>query len=474
MNEPVQIGDRREVLWDEELIERRHTTARLELHRPQTREIVLEHDRPWEGDGCDYHCILRDEGLYRLYYLGWEIMEPAASRHGPIVVCYAESEDGLTWRKPDLGICEFQGSRANNIILDHHTASFDNFSVLRDPNPACPPDERYKGVGVDGRDHFLWCFTSADGIHFRKAWRMTDKGKFDSLNVALWDRHSGEYRCYLRDFHAVPGDDLNAGIRDIRWTVSRDFRSWSEPVLLDFGGADDYPLYTNAVQAYYRADHVFVGFPSRYVERKEWTPNFDQLAGVERRRERMRMHPRYGLATTDCVFMSSRDGKRWQRWDEAFMTPGPEHERNWVYGDCYPAVGMIETPAERPDAPPELSLYTFEDHWSRLPAKLRRHTLRVDGFVSYRATYRPCRVLTRPLVFTGQSLSLNLATSAKGYLRVRLHGADRTLESCELFGDSLDRRVPFAGGDLAELAGRPVRVEFLMSDADLYSFRFGP
>ena len=50
---------------------------------------------------------------------------------------------------------------------------------------------------------------------------------------------------------------------------------------------DDYPLYTNVVQAYYRADHQFVGFPSRYVERKAWTPTFDQLASRERRLERI-------------------------------------------------------------------------------------------------------------------------------------------------------------------------------------------
>ena len=467
MSEAIHIGDRRELFWDEHLIDTGQTTAHLRLHRPQARDVVLEHDRPWEGDGCDYHCIVQDDGLYRLYYLGWEILEPAASRHGPIVVCYAESEDGRVWRKPDLGICEFQGSRANNIILDHHTASFDNFSVFKDPNPACPPDELYKGVGVDGRDHFLWCFTSADGIHFRKAWRMTDQGKFDTLNVALWDRHTQQYLCYVRDFHAVPGNDLNAGVRDIRWMASADFRTWTLPVQIDFGGADDVPLYTNVAQLYGRADHLFIGFPSRYVERKQWTPNFDQLAGAARRRERMKMHPRYGLAITDCVFMSSRDGKTWKRWDEAFMTPGPEHELNWVYGDCYPAVGLIETAADRPGAPRELSLYTFENHWSGRPAALRRYALRIDGFVSYRAPYTPGTVMTKPFVFAGRALELNFATSAIGYVRIRLHAAGTVLESCELFGDTLSRQVDFAGGDLAALSGKPVRMELTLSDADI-------
>ena len=344
--------------------------------------------------------------------------------------------------------------------------------MFKDPHPGCPADELYKGVGSDGRDGYLWCFTSADGIRFKKAWRMTNCGKFDTLNVAFWDRHTGQYRAYIRDFHQVPGNDLNAGIRDIRWMVSDDFKSWSIPVQLDFGGGADYPLYTNVVQPYYRADHLFIGFPSRYVERQAWTPNFDQLAGAVRRRRRMQASPRYGLAVTDCVFMSSRDGKQWQRWDEAFMTPGLEREYNWVYGDCYPALGLIETERELPYAPPDLSLYTFENHWGQIPACLRRHALRLDGLVSYRATYRPCTVALEPFVFAGRRLSLNVATSAAGGVRVKLRGEERELNSVEIFGDSLDRTVVFEDGEVAALAGKPVTMELTMSDAEVYSFQF--
>lgn len=479
MTEPIHIGGRREVLWDDALLDAERTTAARTLHRPQAKEVVLEHDAPWEGDGCTYHNIVEDNGLYRMYYLGWDMLteDQSAMSKRPVYVCYAESTDGIHWIKPNLGICEFEGSTNNNIILDHNTAKFDNFAVFKDENPDCPPEERYKGVGIDGfriksDDHYLWCFTSPDGIHFKKAWPMTKHGKFDSLNIAFWDRHSRQYRCYMRDFHNVPGDDLNAGVRDIRWMVSDDFKTWSIPAQLDFGDGEDYPLYTSVVQPYYRADHMFVGFPSRYVEKKEWTPNFDQLAGKERRLKRMDIHPRYGLTVTDCVFMSSRDGARWNRWDEAFLTPGPEREYNWVYGDCYPALGLIETPSALPHAPNELSLYAFDNHWGRKPSQLRRYTIRLDGFVSYRAPYKPARIETKPFVFAGKELTLNMATSARGYIYVKLISDDVTLESGELFGDSLDRTVAFAGGDVAALAGKPVTMEIAMRDADLYSFRF--
>ena len=81
-------------------------------------------------------------------------------------------------------------------------------------------------------------------------------------------------------------------------------------------------------------------------------------------------------------------------------------------------------------------------------------------------------VLT-PCVFAGRTLSLNFATSAAGYVRITLHGDGRSLQSCELFGDSLDRTVAFDTGEVASLAGRPVTMEIVLSDADIYSFKFG-
>jgi hypothetical protein len=50
--------------------------------------------------------------------------------------------------------------------------------------------------------------------------------------------------------------------------------------------------------------------------------------------------------------------------------------------------------------------------------------------------------------------------------------AGHSLKSVELFGDKVDRAVDFDGGKVSEFAGRPVVIEFEMSDADLYSFRF--
>lgn len=489
MTNTIDIGSRRELFWDEYLIDTERTTAQLTLHRPQAREVVIDHNEPWEGDGCTAYCLVKEDGFHRMYYLGEEVLRADGRELGghPPVLCYAESKDGKNWVKPNLGLCEFNGSKDNNILAPGY------FTVFKDTSPDCPRDELYKGIQgvVDGpmASCSLWCHTSADGIRFKKGWLMTTLGTFDNTNIALWDEHTDQYLCYVRDYHNVfpAGEDLNNGVRDIRWMVSKDFKTWSVPVRLDFGDVEDYPLYTIVVNRYYRSDRMFVGFPARYVERHGWTPNYDQLPGSDRRKKRMRQDDpqwnirrewsRFGLALNDCILVTSRDGKTWRRWDDAFMTPGPEREYNWVYGDCMPAIGMIETASDLPSAPNELSLYIAENHWGGVPAQCRRYTSRIDGFVSYRAGYAPgwfppSKVVTKPFVYSGGRLSLNFATSAAGYVKIRLSGQHRELVSMELFGDSLDRTVVFDNGEVASLAGKPVTMEITLSDADLYSFKF--
>ena len=507
---PIDVGSSLQVLWDDHVVDAAKTTAARMLHRPEYAGIAMVHDRPWEGDGCDYHCILPDRDakgeFLRMYYLGWAVacgwkdVKESFSADG-VRVCYAESRDcGVTWEKPSLGIVDFKGSRDNNCILDKSSfgSAFDNFMVFRDDNPACPPDERYKGIaayaftvnddgtmsmpaaggagGGKGRARGLWCFLSADGIRFRKGWLLTSLGAFDSLNVGFWDRTRGEYHLYVRGFHKVKSErngDLN--IRDIRHCVSRDFRTWTNPERIDFGeGAEDYPLYTNVVEPYFREPSLFVGFPSRYVERRAWTPNYDRLPSPEKRRWRMEHgRPRYGLTVTDCVFMFSRDGQRFDRTDEAFMRPGPECPDNWVYGDCYPARTLVKTPSPF-GGDGELSLFAFDRHWQGLPSRLHRYRIRQDGFISRRAAYAGQKVVTKPIVFAGRDMLVNFSTSARGRMFVTIRDEEgKSIRSVELFGDRVDRVVDFAdGGKVSDFAGKPVVLEFEMSDADLYSFRF--
>ncbi len=470
----INIGSDRECFWDEYLIDTGKTTAEFRVHHPVRRELVLRHDAPWEGDGCNFHHILKDGDVYRMYYDAWEMISADKSKHTTedIRIGYAESTDGIHWTKPSLGICEFQGSKDNNIVVNREMIPrLDNFKVFRDDNPACPPDKKYKAVARHKKA--LYSFYSPDPWHFREGEMITDDGFFDSLNQVLWDPRAGLYRGYYRGFHNIPGDDWNAGIRDIRYIESKDFVHWSKPVMLDYGDAEDFPLYTNVISVYDRAPQMLVGFPSRYVERKEWNGSFEELCGKEKRLERMKLHPRYGLAITDCVFMCSRDGVRFTRYDEAFMRPEPEHSVNWLYGDCYPAIGWIETASAIAGADPEISMYLPENHWMGIPAELYRYTIRVDGFVSLHAGAKEREIITKPFVYDGSELHMNLETSARGYIFVTLEADGDKAESCETFGNSIDRRIAFNDPEAVKrMAGKPVTMRIRMLDSDVYSIQF--
>ena len=89
-------------------------------------------------------------------------------------------------------------------------------------------------------------------------------------------------------------------------------------------------------------------------------------------------------------------------------------------------------------------------------------------------------MITRPLRFSGTELRLNYSTSAVGSIRVEIQNIDGkaipafALEDCvEIYGDKLDGPVRWKlHSDVSSLAARSVRLRFVMSDADLYAFRF--
>ena len=477
----------REFFWDDSLLDWEYTTAERRLHEPTRREDALTLDKPWEGNGCGYFHIVYDDvqKKYRMYYNGLSMYRPDGSlyRLEDVRVCCVESGDGVHWERPNLGLCEFDGNRDNNIVItcgEYGLLGIDNFYVNADRNPSPAVPGRFKAVmqyrrkNADGSTALsLASFTSDDGYRFTYFGTVTEKGYFDTLNTFLWHEASGKYLCFIRSFHEKgtgkeydrnSGIPLNSYVRDIRVLESADFIHWSEPEHIRFDSENEFALYTNCVCAY-PGSSMLVGFPTRYVERPEWTPAFDELCGKDQRLSRMKLDKRFGLAITDGLFMCSRDGKNWKRYDEAFLRPGREHPGSWVYGSCYPAVGFT--------GEDELNLYAYDNHWiADAPTVLYRMTLRRDGFASMRAGVCPKTVCTRPFVFEGNELEMNLRTSAYGSVRVALRAEDgASAVSAEMFGDSVRKRVVFEGG-IGHLAGKAVRMEITLCDADVYAFEF--
>ena len=494
-------------VWDRYVIDREQTTARFTVGEPIRREAVFSPDSEWEID-LGYPNIIRDGDLYRMYYITHISSDDYCPKYDftddeiredkwllyytNIFVCYAESRDGIIWTRPSLGICEYKGSTDNNIILrsedlEGRKRMFDNFFVFKDTNPACPEDERYKGIGfacgrldddvVSSFREGLSYYASADGVHFRfmRILRIAE-GTYDTLNTCSYDEARGEYVLYYRGWHGIPeGGRRIEGIRDVKRATSPDFLNWSGFERIEVG--DDDPMYTNNIMRYYRNPNILVGFPTRYVERHAWTRNYDELTGRVARRERMNNgHPREGLAITDCLFMTSRDGIHWDKLREAFFKPGMEVEDNWVYGDCYPAYSMLETLSDDGENY-EISVlmpkpYRKSKSMARTPETLYRWTIRRDGFAYYCADADGAKIVTRPLMFDGNDLYINFSTSAYGSVYITVSDGERSITTCELFGDSDHRRVIFEDGLVSDFSGKMVTLTFTMRDARLYSFEF--
>ncbi|HPO13473.1 MAG TPA: hypothetical protein PLI09_08515 [Candidatus Hydrogenedentes bacterium] len=468
--EPVSIGSRLELMIDDYLIEHMSGGATLRLHPPTPQEIVLVHDAPWEGNSCNYYSVFQDGDLYRMYYRGsGQTLKGEAADH-EMTTCYAESRDGIHWTKPSLGLFEFNGSKDNNILW--MGGSSHDFTPVKDTNPNCPPETKYKCVGAG--DGGLLAFQSPDGIHWspmNDGQPVITKGAFDSQNMAFWDETRKEYRVYFRDFRD--------GLRDIRTATSQDFIHWTDGQWLAYPGAPAEQLYTNQIIPYYRAPHIFLGFPTRYVDRG-WTPSVEALPELEHRRMRAALSPREGSAVTDGLFMTSRDAAIFHRWDEVFIRPGLRTKDNWTYGDNYQNWGIVETKSAIDDGITELSVYATESYWTGRSCQLRRFTLRMDGFASLHAPRSGGEIITKPILFDGKDLVLNFSTSAAGSIKIEIQNPDgapidgfRLEDATDLFGDHLEHIVPWKDHrDLSALAGKPICLRIVFNDADLYALRF--
>ena len=478
--EPIDIGSRLELMIDEHLVAATSGGIHLQLHKPVRRNVALVTDRPWEGNACTYTSVFQDGKRFRMYFGSYHYVTTEGKlteAHRPYT-CYAESRDGIHWTRPQLGLVAFEGSKQNNIVLSENTIKDipvdpGHIAVFKDSNPLCPPGAKYKAIIRSRQQRGLYALKSPDGLRFSPLSTrliITD-GAFDSENLAFWDSARGEYRAYFRDFRD--------GIRGIKTATSKDFLQWSKPKWLVFPGAPNEHLYTNQVLPYARAPHILFGFPMRYIDRG-WVDSTGKLPRPELRRLRASVSPRYGSAVTDGLMMTSRDGLTFKRWGEALLRPGPSRTSSWVYGDNVIAWGMLSTGSDLPRAPRELSLYAAESYWTGKSLNLRRYSIRTDGFVSMQAPLAGGEFVTRPLVFTGEKLVINYSTSAAGGVWVEIQDADgrpikgHTRADChEVFGDEIERVVAWKGTDtVASLVSRPIRLRFILKDADLFSFRF--
>jgi hypothetical protein len=480
---PLDIGNRWELMVDRYLIDSIEGTS-LKLHHPHREGVAIPFNDEWDRDASGYATVINDNGLLRMYYRGGPRDSSAGKSEGSTsYFCYAESKDGITWVKPKLGLVEYEGSKDNNILLapapreDPYTQSL---SPFLDTRPGVPADERYKAIGGQWPQG-LYVLVSPDGIRWKK-WRdepVFKDGAFDSQNVGFWSESEQCYVLYFRVFtgwtdYSVKDFGLS-GYRSISRTTSKDLINWSEPVRMSFGNTPLEHLYTNHTRPYFRAPHLYISTPVRFVPGRRFLTDeelTEQKVGTGFLNIKGHSHD-IPNEVSDTILMTSRGGSRYDRtFMESFIRPGLD-KGNWVSRNGFPATGFVQT------GPAEMSMYVGQNY-VQPTAHLARYSLRLDGFVSVSAPYKEGEMLTKPMVVTGKHLVLNNSTSANGHIYVEVQTAagepipGYTLKECKLIvGDSLERTVEWVtSSDLSALAGQAVRFRFVMSDADIFALQF--
>ncbi|MCC6586402.1 MAG: hypothetical protein IT168_06765 [Bryobacterales bacterium] len=510
----VDVGSVKQLFIDHRFFEMvEGVTLTVNPARATGEKLVLP-DAPWERDAkLGSYCTVVDEGgKVRLWY-GVMAGVPEPGKNPPFMgVGYAESTDGIHFRKPRLGLVEWNGSKDNNLVMPHDPKllTVGGGSVWRDDNPSCPPERRYKswckvypkpGSGLRG-PHRVWY--SADGLKwFLDERRVTGLRAADTQPSWFWDPRAKRYVGYSREWVR---EKAGFGARMASYNESDDLINWDsmtmaiEPDERDMAAMP--PLFINPARMQVKGEDIL---PLR-GERKEgdrvgddqvltptspidfYGPGVFPYQGVY-----VALIPVFyhwsgsGLhaspSTSDIQLAVSRDGRHFSRpgGRAPFIRTGTagSFDSKWIY--------PILRPVERNG---ELSIYYFgtnHNHASKVDpaaekeeAAVTRATLRLDGFVSADAAYEGGWFLTPAMRFTGSRLELNIDTGAGGWARIELLDETGkpmpgyTIDAADELNINSTRAVASWEGksDLSALSGKPIRMRVKMRAAKLYAFQF--
>ena len=429
---------------------------RIELVKAAKLGPVIKNDKPWEFF-TPYVTLIHHGDKYMLFYNTTTFLDDRGSKG--YVTCYAESTDGVKYTKPELGVVEFDGSKANNIVLGPGVCKHGVHGPAVFVDPHAPPEERFKALYqaepgeeiVDklraarpesvtgGGGVAVMAAVSPDGVRWRELEEPAMGHHNDTGTTAYWDQKLERYVGYFR---------MSAmGRRMIGRSETADFRRWPHPemVLWPMPGdpaAVDY--YTNGRSFYPGTQTMHLMFPMIYHR---------------------------NLDTSTMRIASSIDGRVWNFLPGgAALQPGKVGEFD---GGCiFPGAGLAEIPGDRVVMP--YCGFAVPHKFPRL-GPLGEVALavwpkqRIAAIVADEDGY----FVTNPLRAAGGELWLNFETSRGGSVRVEVDGVGgRGLGDCDpLFGNHLSKRVTWKGEqDIGVEPGGTFRLRFRLWGARLYSF----
>ncbi len=511
MTQPMHIGTRKQLFADRRVIA--HSRGvRLTMNPPyQTGEQNVVRDTWWEQKPGSkiggYSTVMREDGTFRLWYQFGHQYEPWTKKgqdgqpkpkgdgriEGGQSVLYTESEDGVHFTKPALGLHEFYGTKANNVVIPGYVQGG---HVWIDPN--APPEQRYRSQG-NGQG-YLPFYASPDGIHWTETHRVvltstiTDSSKVDGRSNVLWDVELGRYVLFTRLFfpaaHSTPkGSGVYRGHRAVRRLESDDLVHWDNETLVLTHDEVDLAAHTVDLPDQPPVDYNFATvfrYPDEYglwfmLVTCYWH-------WYDRRPEGIVHNSGYNLGpnANDIRLLVSTDGKRfeWLGGRAPFIRLGPagRFDSRMLHEMAYPIpmgnelwlyyAGRNSEHGPVPSDGLDPAATTARDAISR--AVMRR-----DGFVSADAEYPGGELTTPPLILEGDRLLLNMDTSGGGQVKVEIQDESGVLiagyalsDARPLNGNAVAMPARWTDGDdIGQLAGRPVRLRFVMNDCKLYAFQ---
>ena len=442
---------------------------------------ILSADRPWESGRFAWAQVMEAEGRYRMWY-GVAPEDPS----GEELLCYAESEDGHQWAKPELGVVDVDGTSANNVVFAGKGAS--HACVLRCPDDT--QDKRYRcmyfkawwegapGEELDGDEGHrrldaknaakpgqqvlpvtirgvMMGMTSPDGLHWTPIDGPILDEWHDTHNICVYDQNRGLYTAYFRGFHA--------GRRAIAYAETGDFANWPRSRVIHHQLPADRPdesLYSNAYTRYPGRPDLHLMFPAVYRQGSDTV--YGQLAtsldGVNwSRLTRQAIVPNGGPGTPDEGSIYPEPDLLRFRADGKFRMlchPRATHHNEW-YNEA------LRSP-ERPD------FY----QWAEWPED-RLAGIHAPGEGAFTINLQAC----------GDRLIANYRAEADGWIRLELvdrlawppqpwSGLDsyRFEDMQPLSGDETHAVVAWNGDpDLSALGGMPVAIRVRLHRATLFS-----
>ena len=493
-----------ELFVDDILIASKHGVTRT-LHQGVKHDVpVLEPDpdNPWEHGGPDqsrrvhlYGTTLYDAayGKYRMWYMcrmgphwrfdaneipGLYVPRPTSTYRGQThdaygrkfvendrgdLTCYAESTDGLTWTKPNLGLFEFNGNPNNNIVWDLHGAC-----VFRDDDEP-DPQRRYKMIGFCRRYRNIFLLVSPDGIRWDDSdflEPIADRNNEGAFNV-IYDKKTDLFRAYA----LIRGNDKDAR-RMIAYTESPRLEGPWKPLEPMFGATDaDDEIGVQRYDADRAEIHNMSGF--LYHNIYIGIPGVLYVTGPGAAEHEIPVD-----GPIDAQFVCSRDGFNWD-YPDANRTPIIPRGESGTFD-----TGMIMGTAIEPIITDDEIhwYYTGTEHTHGAQMKDRHKAIglakwRLDGFVSLDADEEGV-VETVPLQIPGGGLEIN-ADASGGQVKVEVLTADGqvqpgfSIDDCvPLTNDNIRHAVRWKSTTLAN-ATQPLRLRFVLNRAKLYAFRVG-